>query len=39
MTSEPVLRDLSALRGWRGQLSALWGFTIREYLSGGRFRR
>jgi len=38
MSSEPTLRDLSALRGWRGQLSALWGFTIREYFIWQSYR-
>jgi ABC-2 type transport system permease protein len=34
----PTLRDLSALRGPRGQLSALWGFTVREYLRWQSYR-
>jgi ABC-2 type transport system permease protein len=28
----PTLRDLAQYRGWRGQLSALWGFSRREYF-------
>jgi ABC-2 type transport system permease protein len=36
--SEPRLRDLSALRGWRGQLAAMWGFTRREYLLWQSYR-
>ena len=32
MNTTPTLRDLTALRSWRGQLSALWGFTRREYF-------
>ena len=34
----PTLRDLSALRGPRGQLSALWGFTLREYYRWHAYR-
>jgi hypothetical protein len=29
---QPRLRDLAAHRGWHGQLSALWGFSRREYF-------
>ena len=38
MGAQPRLRDLSALRGWRGQFSALWGFTRREYLMWQSYR-
>jgi ABC-2 type transport system permease protein len=30
--AQPRLRDLAAHRSWHGQLSALWGFSRREYF-------
>src|ERR1700736_5705282 len=30
--AQPMLRDLAVHHSWRGQLSALWGFTPREYF-------
>ncbi len=35
---QPRLRDLAAHRGWRGQLSALWGFSRREYFIWQSYR-
>jgi ABC-2 type transport system permease protein len=32
VSTKLTTRHLSATLGWRGQLSALWGFTLREYF-------